>query len=117
MIRYIILIVAILFNAFANILIKMGMNKIGKTEDVSTLLKKAVTQPMLLAGLVSFGLAFIAYGYVLTKLNLSIAYPIMVSMGLIVVVLASRFLLNESISLIQLFGFVLIISGVWMVAK
>jgi len=117
MARYIILIAAIVFNAVANILIKAGMNKIGKTDNMVILFKKAISQPALLAGIFSFGLALVAYSFVLTKLNLSIAYPVMVSMGLIVVVLASRFLLNESISLLQVFGFVLIISGVWMVAR
>jgi len=48
-----------------------------------------------------------AYGYVLTKMNLSIAYPIMTSMGFMIVVLASWLFLGERITLIQTIGFLL----------
>jgi len=113
----VILIFAIFFNAFANILIKIGMVKVGRTEGWIKLLAKAVAQPALLGGILSFALALIAYSLVLTRMNLSIAYPIMISMGLIIVVFASHFLLNEAITPLQIAGFVLIIAGVWMVAR
>lgn len=113
----IVLVFAIVFNAVANILIKVGMLRVGKTESLVQTLTKAVTQPAILLGVVSFGLALGAYGFVLTKLNLSVAYPTMVSMGLIIVVLASYFFLNEVIRPVQIAGFVLIIAGVWMVAR
>ncbi len=116
-IRIGILALAIVFNATANILIKVGINKVGETKGILELAKKAVVQPQLLAGMFSFVMAFVSYSYILTKLNLSIAYTIMVSMGLVIVVSVSYFLLNESISFIQILGFLLIIAGVWMVAK
>jgi len=116
-IRIAVLALAIIFNAMANILIKVGMNKVGETEWILELAKKAVVQPQLIAGIVSFIMAFVSYSYILTKLNLSIAYPIMVSMGLVIVVTVSYLFLHESISIVQIFGFVLIITGVWMVAK
>lgn len=116
-IRIVVLSLAITFNATANILIKVGMNKVGETENIIELAKKAVVQPQLLAGIFSFVMAFVSYIYILTKLNLNIAYPIMVSMGLVIVVTVSYFWLHESISIIQILGCILIIAGVWMVAK
>ena len=116
-IRIVVLALAIVFNATANILIKVGMNKIGETHGIMELAHKAVMQPQLIAGIFSFIMAFVSYSYILTKLNLSIAYPIMVSMGLVIVVTVSYFWLNESINIIQILGFILIIAGVWMVAK
>ena len=113
----VILIFAIFFNALANILIKIGMVKAGKTEGWFQLLGKAATQPALLGGILSFALALVAYSLVLTRMNLSIAYPIMISMGLIIVVFASHFLLRETVTPIQIAGFLLIIAGVWMVAR
>ena len=112
-----ILSLAIIFNALANILIKVGMLRVGKTEGWFHLVKKAITEPAILFGVVSFALALGGYCFVLTKLNLSIAYPIMISMGLIIVIFASHFLLNETISAIQIAGFLLIIAGVWLVAR
>lgn len=116
-IRIGVLALAITFNATANILIKVGMNKVGETESILELAKKAVVQPQLIAGIFSFIMAFVSYSYILTKLNLNIAYPIMVSMGLVIVVIVSYFWLHESINIIQIVGFILIIAGVWMVAK
>jgi multidrug transporter EmrE-like cation transporter len=113
----IILIVAIVMNALANILIKLGMKDGEGLTGLPELIKYAIGQPFLYAGVVSFGLALVAYSIVLTKLNLSIAYPIMVSMGLIIVVLVSYFALKESITFLQIVGFIFIIAGVWMVAR
>ena len=112
-----ILVLAIVFNALANILMKVGMARVGKPDEPLKLVQEAVKQPALLLGLVSFGLALFAYSYVLTKLNLSIAYPIMISMGLVIVIFASHFILNETITIAQIIGFVLIFGGVWLVAR
>jgi len=118
MIRYIIILtIAIVFNALANILMKVGMRNVGKTDHFMDLAVKAVRQPALILGVFSFGLALLAYSIVLTRLNLSIAYPVMVSMGLIIVVTVSAMFLQETISVIQIVGFILIIAGVWLVAK
>ena len=113
----IIFIMAIVLNASANILIKVGMAKAGKLENVPFLIKYALSQPFLYAGVVCFVLALAAYSIVLSKLNLSVAYPIMVSMGLIIVVLVSFLALKETITFLQIVGFVFIIAGVWMVAR
>ena len=114
---YIILGVAIILNATANSLIKVSMLRASAAKDGSHVLFAALSQPTFWVGVVSFGLALAAYSLVLSKLNLSIAYPIMVSTGLVIITLISYFYLNESISLIQIFGFIFIIAGVWMVAK
>jgi len=113
----VLLILAIFFNALANILVKIGMIRIGKMEGWGQMLSKAAVQPAFILGVISFALALLAYSAVLTRLNLSVAYPIMISMGLVLVVFASYFLLNESIRFIQLVGFLLIIAGIWMVAR
>lgn len=112
-----ILIFAIVFNALANILIKVGMVRIKDTAHFSGLLKGAIQQPALIAGVFSFVLALVAYSIVLTKLNLSVAYPVMVSMGLVIVVLVSFIILKEVITPLQIVGFLFIIAGVWMVAR
>lgn len=114
---YVVLGVAIVLNATANILIKVGMRRIPEGAKPPTLLISALSQPAFWGGIGLFGLALAAYSLVLSRLNLSIAYPLMVSLGLIIVVLVSYFLLKESIAMIQILGFVLIVAGVWMVAR
>jgi len=107
---------AVLFNASANFFIKLGMRRV-EGGSVLEILKKGVVQPALIGGVVLFGLALAAYSVVLTRVNLSVAYPTLVSVGLIVVVSVSYAFLNEPIRLIQIAGFFLIIAGVWLVAR
>ena len=103
---------AIVCNAMANIMIKVGMSRIEKELGLWKTLIRAAAQPPLWLGLVLFGLALATYSLVLTRLNLSVAYPIMVSMGLVIVVLVSTLLLGEKVTLFQLLGFGLIIASV-----
>lgn len=114
---YIMLSLAIVLNALANILMKVAMRGQGKTTASTELITKALFNPVLLSGLLSFALALVAYCYVLSKLNLSIAYPLMTSLGFLIVILVSWLFLGEVITKIQIIGFICIIAGVWMVAR
>ena len=114
---YFVLSLAIVLNAVANILMKVAMLKQEKTTDIITMITQSLLNPILFLGLLSFALALVAYCYVLSNLNLSIAYPLMTTLGFIIVILASWLFLGETITKIQIIGFVSIIAGVWMVAR
>ena len=113
---YIILILAITFNAVANILMKVGMLREKPGTSLVDLLLNMLLNPVLIVGIICFALGLAAYCFVLTKLNLSVAYPIMTSVGYVIVIIASWLFLKETITLIQIVGFTFIIAGVWMVA-
>jgi multidrug transporter EmrE-like cation transporter len=108
---------AIICNASANVLMKVGMKRVGDGGTLVQTITGAVTQPFVWAGVVSFALALVFYSVVLSKINLSIAYPLMVSLGLIIVILSSYFFLTETIKWVQIIGFLLIIAGVWLVSR
>ena len=114
---YLVLSLAIVLNALANILMKVAMLKQEKTTDIVSLITQSLTNPVLFLGIISFGLALIAYCFVLAKINLSIAYPVMTSLGFLIVILASWLFLGENITKVQVVGFTCIIAGVWMVAR
>lgn len=111
------LIAAVVCNASANILIKIGSSRLNTDEGIRKTVAGAVSQPALWAGVVLFGMALGAYSLVLTRLNLSVAYPVMISTGLIIVVVVSALFLNEKITLVQTAGFLCILAGVWLVAR
>lgn len=113
---YVILILAITFNAVANILMKVGMLKGKQGAGLAEFILSVIMNPALIAGVACFALGLAAYCFVLTKLNLSVAYPIMTSVGYVIVIIASWLFLKETITAIQIAGFSLIIAGVWMVA-
>jgi len=115
---YLILALAISFNALANILMKVGMNRVGGFGfNLKELISKFALNPVVVLGVFCFVLALIFYGYVLSQINLSVAYPVMTSIGYCIVILASWGFLRESISPIQVIGFAFIVAGVWMVTR
>ncbi len=113
------LIFALSANAAANIMIKAGMR--GKTIVAGggplDLVRTVATNPLVVGGVVLFALNVLSYAYVLTRIPLSVAYPIMTSGGFLIVVTASTLLLRETVTLPQIGGFVLIIAGVALVAS
>ncbi len=116
---YLMLGLGIVFNAGANILMKVAMTRIGTLEDLGfgSYVKGMLSSGWLWSGLASFALALVCYTYVLSRLNLSVAYPVFTSVGFAIVILVSALMLNETITWWQVVGFVLIIAGVWLVVS
>ncbi len=112
----IIFILAITLNAVANILMKVGAEKTKEASSVFELIFNMVTNPITILAIFCFAGGLGAYNYVLMKTNLSVAYPIMTSVGYAIVLFASWFFLKETLTIMQITGILLIIGGVWMVA-
>jgi len=68
-------------------------------------------------GVALFGLALAAYSVVLSKINLSVAYPIMTGAGFLLVFLVSGLYFRENITAIHMLGSTLILAGVWVLAR
>ena len=117
--KWIPLIVALVLNAGANILMKVGANNSGTLVDNASLWAR-ITNFMnvaMIAAIVLFAANVLAYRKALDNLNVSVAYPIMVSTGMIVITIAAATpLLGERITLRQIGGMVLIAFGVWLLA-
>ena len=114
---YLLLAVAIVFNGVANVLMKAGMRDVPPGLGVSGMIKHYATSWPIVVGLVLFALNVIAYTQALSKLPLSVAYPIMVSTTGLIVIFGSMFWFKESIGSLQLVGFALIVAGVICVAR
>lgn len=118
---WIFLSIALVLNALANVLMKVGAAVEKPVTENASFLTKALDFLNLatLAGIILFAANVLIYRKALSGLPISVAYPVMVSLGLLIVVLLARFipLLNEKISLLQIVGMILIIAGVWMVSQ
>lgn len=107
---------AIVLNALANVLLKASAIKQNPVSDLTGYLA-SLFNPFLIAGVASFGLALLAYRFVLGHgLKLSIAYPLMTTTGFAIVVIASHYFFDEHIHPIQWFGIALLGVGLWLVA-
>ena len=98
----IIFIVAITLNAVANILLKVGAEKTKESNNIFELLLGMATNPVTILAIICFASGMAAYNYVLMKTNLSVAYPIMTSVGYIIVLLASWLFLKETLTILQI---------------
>lgn len=114
------ILVSIFMGAIGQTILKLGANKLGNLSlSFKTIIKDVINIlmiPEILIGLILFGGSFLLWIKVLTKSDLSYAYP-MVSLGYIVVALLSKFLLHETFTVNKIIGVVMIISGVFVLNR
>jgi small multidrug resistance pump len=117
--KWIPLIAALVLNAGANVLMKVGANNASPLSASASLAGKIANflNGATILAIVLFAANVLAYRKALDNLNVSVAYPIMVSTGMIIItVVAATPLLGERIALRQIGGMVLIAMGVWLLA-
>ena len=113
--------VAMFLNAAANVLMKVGANTTGSLAQDASFMARVCSflNVATTLGIALFAANVIFYRLALYKWNVSVAYPIMVSGGMILVTLSAVLLptLGEKVSVRQVLGMVTIAGGVWLVAK
>ena len=101
--------------ALAQILLKAGMNApvIQQAMDNGLLnvYWLALGSPMIWGGMICFGASAGLWLLVLTRLEVSTAYPL-TSLGLVLTAVAGVYLLGESVSVSKVLGMVLVVAGV-----
>ncbi|MCP4375563.1 MAG: EamA family transporter [bacterium] len=117
--KWIPLLVALVLNAGANVLMKVGANNATTLSENASLWSR-VTNFLNVAtvlAIILFAANVLAYRKALDNLSVSVAYPIMVSTGMIIItIVAATPILGERIALWQIAGMILIGLGVWLVA-
>jgi small multidrug resistance pump len=103
------LFVTIALNCEANIMLREVSAKVGMTPTLFS------SGPFLLAT-ASMGLAFVFYVMALSKLSLSVAYPVLVGATMIVIALASYLRFDAPLTVPQLAGTILVLIGVVLVS-
>lgn len=107
---------SVVFGAIGQLTLKAGMNSVGKVQlSVDTLLKMA-TNPVLIVGIAVFGISTLLWLFALSKADLSFAYPFL-SLIYIAVLVGGALLFNEAITPARVLGFVIIVTGVLIVAR
>lgn len=109
---------ALLANASANLLIRWGMkDRTLSLSQPALLVRGILLNGRVLTGIALFALSVLAYAFALSRIRLTVAYPVMTSLGLVIVMLLSYLLLGERITPPQLVGTGLILAGVLLVAS
>jgi multidrug transporter EmrE-like cation transporter len=72
--------------------------------------------PYLLSGILAYGLSTVFYITFLGKLNLSIAYPVIIGLTVLATTITGAFLLGEKVPTIHWLGIGLMLSGICVIA-
>ncbi len=117
---FLLLLIAVLLSVTGELFLKHGMNRVGllslQMADLLPGLWRTFTTPAILAG---FGLVFagsIFWLAVISRVELSWAYP-MLSLGYVIGVIASWLILGEQFSIYRLAGVLVVCSGVLIIAR
>jgi len=111
MIGWIALVAALVLNAGANSLLKVGASSLEGGLSSGTLVA-AATNIYLIGGIALFALNILCYTFALSRLPLSVAYPVMVIGGLLIITSFSVLVFHESLSYLQIGGLALVLLGV-----
>ena len=123
MVKYAVLIL-ILLDVFLNVTgplsLKYGMSKIGNFSlSLSTLppvFIKAATNVHVLFGLLCYGLGVMVWLIVLSKAEVSYAYPL-ISLGYVFTAILARALFGEAVGLTRMAGICITCLGVFLIAR
>ena len=99
----------VLLNATAQLLLKAGTNAM-------PLGIRLAIEPHILAGLACYVISVVVWVIALSRVPVSIAYP-MLSIGYVVNALAAWALLGETVTTMRMAGIAVIVVGVFMVAR
>ncbi len=109
--------ISVLLGASGQVLMKKGMQVFGivTLDNVWSQLVRIFLVPYIAIGFLCFGISAILWLVVISKAELSYAYPL-VSFGYVIVVLSSWIFFKEDISLARLAGLAFICLGVSLVS-
>jgi drug/metabolite transporter (DMT)-like permease len=123
MVKYVVLILILLdviLNVTGQLSLKYGMAKIGNFSlSLSTLppvFIKAATNLHVLLGLLCYGLGFMVWLIVLSKAEVSYAYPL-ISLGYVFTAILARALLGEAVGVTRMLGICVTCFGVFLIAR
>ncbi len=116
----ILILTGVMLNAAAQLLLKVGMGRIGHFdlawENAWPITLQVATSLPIIGGLICYGISVLVWLVVLSRVPVSMAYP-MVSLGYVVTALAAYFWIGESLGPLRVGGIVVILIGVYMVSK
>jgi len=109
LVSFSLILVGVLLNAAAQLLLKAGTNAM-------PLGLRLAMEPHILAGLACYVVSVVVWIVALSRVPVSIAYP-MLSIGYVVNAIAAWYLLGEAVTPMRLVGIGIIVLGVFIVAR
>lgn len=120
MLPYLILGLGMLCNATGIVFAKRFVNSLAesgvKWTSLGNIIPTVLSNINLYMSVLLFGCGFAAYLFTISRINLHIAYPLFVSVVMILVTIASAVFFAETIHLKNIIGIAIIIIGIFVLA-
>ncbi len=111
------IIFSVLLSAVAQLSIRKGMVVVGtipeKLSEIWGYFWQVCINPWIFAGLTAYAISMLFWMYVLSKVNVSLAYPFQ-SLAYLVIAFAAYYTLNEPLSIQKILGIIIICVGVFI---
>lgn len=110
---------SVFLGAIGQVLVKFGAVNLTlnfSSEYILSSILSILKNVPVMCGILSYGISFLLWIKVLSKVELSYAYP-MVSLGYVIIMIFSYFFFKENISFLRVVGVLLIIMGVVLVSR
>jgi len=109
--RFVLIFIPIIIASVGQIILKSGMNRVGKFDLIKTF-----TNPLVLLGLFFYASSAVLWLMVLSKEKLSFVYPL-VAASYVLTILLAKFILKEPVPTLRWIGLGIIIVGILVVAR
>jgi multidrug transporter EmrE-like cation transporter len=110
----------VLLNAAAQLLLKAGASGLSNVAltlaNAPLIAQRIIFSPPIWGGLVCYGISVVLWIVALTRVDVSVAYP-MLSIGYVVTAVAAWWLFGEQLSVTRLCGIGAVIVGVWLIVR
>ena len=113
------ILIAVATGGVAQTMMKLGTQRVGRFGETPVVdyVFRLITNPFVILAILAYGFGVIFYMLMLSRLDLSYLYPVMVALGLVLATLISSFIFREQISLVRLSGIGVVILGVLVLAQ
>jgi multidrug transporter EmrE-like cation transporter len=115
---YLVLMINVALGVIGQFLMKQGVTRVGTFDPSAGIgfFIRAFTSPMVILGLGVYFVSAVLWIALLSRLPLSVAYPVL-SLGYVLIVVFSAIYLHEPLSWSKLVGVLLISSGVFFITR
>lgn len=114
--RFIIIFIPIIISAVAQIILKLGIGSTAVGNDLINFFLKTLTSPGVVLGLALYGLGALLWLIVLSREDVSFAFPL-VSFAYVLAIILSAIFLKEHITPGRIIGSILIMAGIFIIAR
>ena len=112
MFKIIVVILALCANVVAQLVLRKGMMNMEINTFSFSKLLEVVSSLYVWAGLFFYGISFMLYLYILSKFEVSYIYPIIMSIGFVLLLIFSVLLFGEAFTLKKVLGILIIAIGI-----